>query len=42
MTMAMANFSLVVGRTVDGRNPAPPKKPRNDDSPVLTNKLPFA
>ena len=24
--------------TVDGRNPAPPKKPRNDDSPVNTNK----
>ena len=23
--------------TVDGRNPAPPKKPRNDDSPVDTN-----
>ena len=24
--------------TVDGRNPAPPKKPCNDDSPVNTNK----
>ena len=26
------------GSTVDGRNPAPPKKPWNDDSPVNTNK----
>ena len=25
--------------TVDGRNPAPPKKPWNEDSPVNTNKL---
>ena len=24
--------------TVDGRNPTPPKKPWNDDSPVNTNK----
>ena len=24
--------------TVDGRNPAPPKKPWNDDSPANTNK----
>ena len=24
--------------TVDGRNPAPPKKPRNDDSTVNTSK----
>ena len=24
--------------TVDGRNPAPPKKPRNDDPPVNANK----
>ena len=24
--------------TVDGRNPAPPKKPWKDDSPVNTNK----
>ena len=26
------------GHTVDGRNPAPPMKPWNDDSPVNTNK----
>ena len=26
------------GETVDGRNPAPPKKPWNDDSPANTNK----
>ena len=24
--------------TVDGRNPAPPKKPWNDESPVNTNQ----
>ena len=27
--------------TVDGQDPAPPKKPWNDDSPVNTNKLSF-
>ena len=26
------------GDTVDGQNPAPPKKPWNDDSSVNTNK----
>ena len=32
-------FSLVfVGHTVDGRNPAPHKKPWNDDPPVNNNK----
>ena len=29
---------LPKGDTVKGQNPAPPKKPRKDDSPVNTNK----
>ena len=29
---------MLEGHTVDGRNPAPPEKPWNDDSPVNTNK----
>ena len=28
----------ITGHTVDGRNPAPPKRPRNDDYPPNTNK----
>ena len=31
-------FLLASCHTVDGRNPAPPKKPWNDDSPVNTNQ----
>ena len=30
--------AMVTGHTVDGPNPAPPKKPCNYDSPVNTNK----
>ena len=32
---------LGIYTTVDGQNPAPPKKPRNDDSPANTNKKCF-
>ena len=34
-------LAIVCRDTVDGRNPAPPKKPWNDDSPVNTNKQRF-
>ena len=33
-----SHLSLLKFTTVDGRNPAPPKKPWNDDSLVHTNK----
>ena len=39
--LALVKLGYVVvfrENTVDGRNPAPPKKPWNDNSPVNTNK----
>ena len=38
MAIARICSPCASGNTVDGRNPAPPKKPRNDDSLVNTNK----
>ena len=38
-TKRLSNWQILTYHTVDGRNPAPPKKPCNDDSPVNTNKL---
>ena len=33
------NFNAgIYDNTVDGRNPAPPKKPGNNDLPINTNK----
>ena len=40
-TMAVIGHGFLSGPhrcTVDGRNPAPPKKPWNDESPVNANK----
>ena len=34
-------MKLTSDPTVDGQNPAPPKKPWNNDSPVNTNKQRF-
>ena len=36
--LTTGDFSFFSGNTVDGRNPAPPKRLWRDDSPVNTNK----